>query len=56
MLFRSIDAPEVLLNGDQATVSFRQHYSSDLVKSSGPKTLVMVKSGGRWQIQQEKVN
>jgi tetratricopeptide (TPR) repeat protein len=51
-----VEAPKVALNGDQATVTFRQNYRSDLVKSSGTKTLVMVKSSGRWQIQQERTN
>lgn len=52
----TVEAPKVALRGDQATVTFRQNYRSDLVKSSGTKTLVMVKSSGRWQIQQERAN
>jgi thioredoxin-like negative regulator of GroEL len=52
----SVEAPRVSLSGEtQASVTFRQHYRSDLVKSSGTKTLVMVKSDGRWFIRQEKV-
>ena len=52
----SVDAAKVALNGDNATVTFRQGYRSDLVKSSGGKTLVMSKVNGRWLIQQERVN
>jgi Flp pilus assembly protein TadD/ketosteroid isomerase-like protein len=52
----AVDAPKVTLNGDQATVTFRQSYRSDLVKSTGGKTLVLAKVGGRWLIQQERVN
>jgi tetratricopeptide (TPR) repeat protein len=52
----SVEAPKVTVTGDQATVSFRQNYRSDLVKSGGGKTLVMAKVGGKWLIQQEKVN
>ena len=43
----------VAVVGDQATVRFRQHYSSATLKSSASKTLVFVKSGGKWLIQQE---
>jgi tetratricopeptide (TPR) repeat protein len=53
----SIDAPKVTLTGDnQASVAFRQSYRSDVIKATGNKTLVLVKSNGRWLIQQEKVN
>src|SRR5258706_5095799 len=51
----SISAPKVTLSGaDRATVTFRQTYRSDVLKSSNTKTLVMVKNEGRWQIQQER--
>jgi tetratricopeptide (TPR) repeat protein len=52
----SVEAPRVSLSGEaQASVTFRQHYRSDVIKSSSTKTLVMVKSDGRWLIRQEKV-
>lgn len=51
----TIDAPKATVNGDQATVSFRQGYQSDITQGSSNKTLVMAKSSGRWLIQQEKV-
>ena len=51
-----IEAPKVRIGGDgQASVSFRQGYRSDVLKTSGPKTLVLVKADGRWRIQQERV-
>jgi len=53
----TIESPKVSVSGDgQASVSFRQGYRSDVIKSSSRKTLVLVKSEGRWLIQQEKVN
>ena len=51
----SIASPRVTMQGsDQASVSFRQTYSSDVFKGTSSKTLVMVKSDGRWQIREEK--
>ena len=51
-----IEAPKVKFNDEnRATVTFRQHYRSDGLKASSTKTLVLVKSGNRWLIQQEQV-
>lgn len=51
----SIASPKVTMSGpNQATVSFRQSYRSDKLKSNSAKTVVMVKNDGRWKIQQEK--
>jgi Flp pilus assembly protein TadD len=51
----SIASPKVTMSGpDRATVTFRQSYRSDKLKSNSTKTVVMVKADGRWQIQQEK--
>jgi tetratricopeptide (TPR) repeat protein len=51
----SVASPKVTLSGsNQATVTFRQSYRSDKLKSNSTKTLVMVKSDGRWLIQQER--
>ena len=51
-----IESPKVRVGGDgQASVSFRQGYRSDVLKTSGPKTLVLVKTDGRWRIRQERV-
>jgi tetratricopeptide (TPR) repeat protein len=50
-----VEAAKVTMNGaDRATVTFRQNYKSDVLKSNNRKTLVMVRSNGRWQIVDEK--
>jgi len=52
-----VASPKVTMAGnDGATVAFLQNYQSDTFKSSGRKTLVMTKAGGRWQIREEKSN
>jgi tetratricopeptide (TPR) repeat protein len=51
-----IDSPKVsFTDAGRVTVTFRQHYRSDNLKVSSTKTLVMVKSGDKWLIQQERV-
>ena len=52
----SVEDIKVSLSGDKATVKFRQHYTSATLKSSASKTLVMVRNGNRWLIQQERVS
>ena len=50
-----IEQPKVTMQGsDQASVTFRQSYRSDKLKSSGRKTLVMTRADGRWQIREER--
>ena len=51
----SVSDIKVSLANDKATVRFRQDYTSASLKSSAGKTLVFVKSGGRWLILQERV-
>jgi len=52
-----VESPKVSISGDSAaSVSFRQVYRSDVVKAAGTKTLVMVKSNGKWLIHEERVN
>ena len=51
----SVDEINVTVAGDKATVRFRQHYASSTLKSSASKTVVFVKSRGKWLIQQERV-
>jgi len=53
----TVDGPKVNLSGDsQARVTFRQGYSSDVLKGAyATKTLVLAKVDGRWLIQQERV-
>ena len=53
----TVEQPKVSMTSDgHASVTFRQGYRSEVIKSSSKKTLVLVKSEGRWLIQQEKVN
>ncbi|RZI43633.1 DUF4440 domain-containing protein [Herbaspirillum sp. HC18] len=47
------ESPEVVVNGDRATVKFRQVYQSDRLKDATSKTLVFAKEGGQWKIRQE---
>jgi tetratricopeptide (TPR) repeat protein len=53
----TVEAAKVSVTGDsQASVTFRQGYQSDRIKSTTTtKTLVLAKSDGRWRIQQERV-
>ena len=48
-----VEAPQVTVNGNTATVKFRQVYVSDRLTANTRKTLVMAKHGGKWQIKQE---
>ena len=51
----SLASPKVTMNGaDRATVTFRQNYRSDVLKSNSQKTLVLVKADGGWKILEEK--
>lgn len=50
-----IDDIRVSIDNNRATVKFRQNYVSSSLKSSTGKTLVFVRSGGKWLIQQERV-
>ena len=43
------------VSGNEATVTFRQSYRSDSLKSDNTKTIKLVKSGERWLIRQERV-
>jgi tetratricopeptide (TPR) repeat protein len=50
-----LDSPKVTMRSpDQASVSFRQTYRSDKLKSQNRKTLELVKADGRWLIHEEK--
>jgi tetratricopeptide (TPR) repeat protein len=52
----SVNAPKVTFSdASHATVTFRQQYRSNTFKANAQKTLVMIKSGERWLIQQETV-
>jgi tetratricopeptide (TPR) repeat protein len=52
----SVESLKVTAEGtDRATAQFRQSYKSANLKTSGNKTLVLVRQNGGWLIQQEKV-
>ena len=48
-----IEAPQVSVSGNTATVKFRQVYASDRLTANTRKTLVLGKHGGKWLIKQE---
>ncbi|MGH8634038.1 MAG: nuclear transport factor 2 family protein, partial [Burkholderiales bacterium] len=51
-----VDSPKVVFSDSgRVTVTFRQHYRSDALSVTSTKTLVMVKAGDKWLIQQERV-
>jgi hypothetical protein len=56
---KSIEVGAKILNaqvsGNEATVTIRQAYKSDSLKSNSTKTLKLVKNGDRWLIKQERV-
>ena len=49
-----IDSPRVKVEGNRAVVSFRQHYKSGSMNVTSAKTLVLVRNGDKWLIQQER--
>jgi ketosteroid isomerase-like protein len=49
-----VETPQVSIDGNAATVKFRQIYDSDRVKANSRKTLVLTKQGGKWRIKQER--
>lgn len=49
----SFDDPQVSVNGDKATVKFRQHYKSGSLSTSTVKTIVFVRNGSKWLIKEE---
>jgi len=52
----TVDDVKIAFADDKVTVKFRQHYTSATLKTSTSKTLVFVKSAGKWLIQQERVS
>lgn len=51
-----IESPKVVFSGNgRVTVTFLQHYRSDVLKASGAKTLVMIRAGDKWLIEQERI-
>jgi tetratricopeptide (TPR) repeat protein len=52
----SISALKVTLKDEhRASITFRQHYRAGALNTSTTKTLVLIKSGDTWLIQQERV-
>ncbi len=52
----NVQSPKVVFNDNgRVTVTFRQYYESGSLKVTSTKTLVMVKTGDQWLIQQERV-
>jgi murein L,D-transpeptidase YafK len=49
-----IDKPTIVVDGNTATVKFRQSYQSGALSASSRKTLTMVKQDGKWLIKQER--
>lgn len=49
-----VEAAKVSVDGNTATVKFRQIYSSDQLKADSRKTLVLTRHDGKWQISQER--
>jgi outer membrane protein len=50
-----VEAPQVTIEGNTATVKFRQVYTAGRVKSSDDKVLRLVKQGQGWLITQESL-
>lgn len=48
-----VEAPQISVNGNTATVKFRQIYVSDRLTANSRKTLLLTRHGGKWQIRQE---
>ena len=44
----------VRVSGNQATVTVRQAYKSDTLKTNSTKVMKLVKNGDRWLIKQER--
>jgi tetratricopeptide (TPR) repeat protein len=50
-----VESANVTMKGaNEATVTFRQNYRSDKLKTTSRKTMDLVKNDGRWQIREEK--
>jgi len=50
----TVESPQISVNGNTATVKFRQKYVSDRLSTTGRKTLVLEKQGKNWLIKQEQ--
>jgi tetratricopeptide (TPR) repeat protein len=50
-----VDPNVTIADPSRAAVTFKQNYRADAYRSSGRKTLVLVRQGERWLIQQETI-
>lgn len=50
----NIESPSIHVEGNTATVRFRQNYQSGALVASSRKTLMMVRQDGKWLIKQER--
>lgn len=50
----NLEAPSIKIEGNVATIKFRQHYQSGALSAVSRKTLVMHKQEGKWLIKQER--
>jgi len=48
-----IEELQTAVDGDSATVKFRQHYKAPGLSSSATKTMTLVRNNGRWLIKEE---
>jgi ketosteroid isomerase-like protein len=52
----SIESPRVTFSdANHASITFKQAYKSDALSTSTQKTVVLVKTGDKWLIQQERI-
>jgi tetratricopeptide (TPR) repeat protein len=51
----TVQVTNVKMGDNEATVTFRQAYKSDTLKSNNTKTIKLVRVGERWLIKQERV-
>jgi len=49
-----VEAPQVTIKNDTATVRFRQIYNSNRLTVDSRKTLILTKQGNKWLIKQER--
>jgi tetratricopeptide (TPR) repeat protein len=49
-----IESAQVTINGNTATIKFRQIYTSDRLNAKSRKIMLMNKQGGKWHIKQER--
>ncbi|MGE5649388.1 MAG: TolC family outer membrane protein [Bacillota bacterium] len=49
------ESPEIAVDGDSATVKFRQRYKSDRLADDTRKVLLLARLDGKWKIRQEIV-